>query len=342
MAMGQQTVTAARLAARLRELDCSRVVHFHCDHFEPFGTDGQGRTIQAEHVEGFLRRLHSTVPWSRPSLFFSSQRFYYERDSWLETSRTKDDQEILGVLEALHCDVHVHIHHEYWTRQLKRTPVESSILLQQLLDRLLPYMAECLPTAFNPQRWAFVHGCWGLQASDASVCNVEDELSILMQYGCIADMTFPPGRVHCAPRTCFPHSVLPAPGPKGYDAPAALPAKLSEAACTERLLIWNSATPFGAASLDTLCEPGAPPSSESVLTAWLHSSNVVGRTLYIKTHAHSMQGYHWTHEAVTPLLHPRVEQLFKLLQAASDAAGVVLEYRTATDVLNELRPETAR
>lgn len=84
-------------------------------------------------------------------------------------------------------EVEVHLHHEHDTsagvrEQLERfttTLVERHGLLSRFPDGRIAY--------------AFIHGNWALDngALDDSICGVNDELTILRETGCYADLTMP-------------------------------------------------------------------------------------------------------------------------------------------------------
>jgi hypothetical protein len=152
-----------------------------CDHFEPF-----------HHTDkaGALRRMrlwHEKLPaLSAVARDHNGQgpkhTFFYPIEQY--------DPEVLDSIAEL-CritgnEVEVHLHHENDTAEnLVRTLEKGKVDLRR--HGLLGADAD------GAVAFGFIHGNWALDDSDPSGhgCGVRDELAILKQAGCYADLTMP-------------------------------------------------------------------------------------------------------------------------------------------------------
>lgn len=305
-----------------------RVVFFHCDHFEPFQKDSEGNIISLSHIEEFLKKL-TQYPWGSPSLFFSSQAYYLAQNKFWSGSRKKEDEEIQELLKSANIDFQVHIHHEGWLNEVPSSPEINAQRLDEMLKLIIPK---------DKTEWCFIHGCWALQASDATICNISNEVKVLLDNGCIADFTFPAGRPWCNPELTVPHTVLPVNMVKGYITKFADPIPVAEAKVFEgRLLIWASNLSAQASSLDHVAMGTISP--QQAACSWINSNTIIDDTLYIKTHAHSLQDKYWQNpnSEKTPLLSSNVISAIRILENMCNAQGIGLEYGTASSVMKELK-----
>ena len=333
----------------------SRVVHFHCDHFEPCRKDTSGeytalaaiRTLNEER----LRHRHLQAL----SLFPSSQRCCYvenvspERipkmmpmgDIYFSLSSVAElEVELLTYLgHQPGIDFHVHLHHEWWTSSKctgwPASPERDAARIRDVLTEHLAYYAKY--TSIDVDNWGFVHGCWALNGSDKSICNITDEMQVLKSLGCVGDFTFPAGRSWCDPDLKQPHTVVPTVGYKAYVSPEADVRSVVRSAGAmhpDRFFIWSAATPTTDLSVETIA--GLPPNAiHRVVQSWLATSPVIDGTLYIKTHCHSLWWEHWagSQNIVPTLLSERFAQCFELLYRLP----VDTEHWTVREVLAELR-----
>lgn len=336
MALGDEAMTLAQRGVQ-------RVVLAHCDHFEPYQTDGSGSFMSVGHVRRWLELLKQ-CSWSRAiSVFFSSQSFILgdERDLGVRENpaRMASDLEIQKALVGAGVDQQIHIHHECWPHD----PEANSNRLSSLLGYLVAQRADL----HLPQYAAFVHGCWSLNASDPAICDIVDEIAVLHRHGVIADFSFPPGRRHCAPTIPAPHTVVPFSAPKGYAADGAKPRtallripSASQLAAEGRFLIWNSPTPFSRVSLDAVAHGDTAPADAVV--SWLEESPVIGGTLYIKTHAHSLWDVYWRSiaDTWTPVANPRVARAMDGLTAACAREEIPVCFADVTSILESKPMQT--
>ena len=181
-------------AEREREpVDPARPVHLYvcvADHFEPRwrrpSLDEERRRVGRwvdEYPRLARRHADSFGRWPVRTLFFPVEEYRVEHLDAL-ASRARE-----GLF-----DVEVHLHHDDDTADnLRRTLTDFARTLHEghgLLRR---------DPATGAITWAFIHGNWALDNShpDGLYCGVDDELSVLVETGCYADMTLP-----CVPSPC--------------------------------------------------------------------------------------------------------------------------------------------
>lgn len=271
-----------------------KIIHMHAEHFEPFDTDQSGERISVKHVETWIKAALE-APFT-PSIFFSSQGIPLQNKKVIS-----EEAEIIALLKDAGMDLHIHIHH----------PVDG-LGDERLLKAVLQETKDRGFVSHN-DKWAFVHGCWALQGSDRSICQIDNELSVLYQYGCRADMTFPPGRAWCRPdRVLAPYFAIPAAGPKAYDRPESDPILLSGLPPWEhegRILIWNTAISMDKMSFDILATNSIEPNS--LCETWLNTCPDIEGTIYIKTHSHPLNPVYWPNSAKTvgPVANQQIHML---------------------------------
>jgi len=162
------------------------------DHFEPsILPENPSRwadiSLQEQRLEGWCRELPRALePWRdhegvpvRHTYFFPAEQYHR------------------GLVERLaaHChagwgEVEIHLHHG-----IERPDTAASTRRQLLEFRdILANQHGCLSrwqSAGEP-RYAFVHGNWALANSCAGrFCGVDEEMQILAETGCYADLTLP-------------------------------------------------------------------------------------------------------------------------------------------------------
>lgn len=103
-------------------------------------------------------------------------------------------EETLIARLADHChsgwgEIEVHLHHGLQERD---TAANTRRVLEEFRDRLVAH--DCLSrwNGTGEARYAFIHGNWTLANSgDGSLCGVDEEMQLLAETGCYADMTLP-------------------------------------------------------------------------------------------------------------------------------------------------------
>ena len=352
-----------------------RVVYFHCDHWEPWrsvpGADAISEANRDE-VQRFVDTCSRLDFAARQTLFYKCPiNSIFDHDPYVRrgvkadprdgirfTSRTERQMDVVReamrhVVVRSEMDVQVHIHHEnvtYNTAHDDQAVIDfigspgarhyEEQRLSLLVDLALRSIEE--ETGRKLDRWFFVHGHWGLNASDPGVCHLTREIAILMDHGCLGDFTIPSGRSVVNPRLEVPYFITPVDAPKGYDRQEGEP-ELAYGNRTARergkFLIWSSVIKHRGASLDY----HAPWLQERLedLGGLAHEmvaqSYAVEGTLYIKTHAHSMHPNYYvnTDKAVFPHLHPPVQTLFGVLFDAAAAAGCKVDFLTVSELYDE-------
>ena len=355
------------LAEILRRREIRGVTWFHTDHWEPWGS-GVNDTA-SRRVESFLRQAKASPLAGNMTLFYLSGSRYRLKDR--SNPALADDGELL---EAVHrsdaeqrrvqsligelasqtkVEFQLHLHHEHlvgsdgnWSdlhRKIKALtdPEQDERRIHFLLCNDLAILRR--DTGALHERWAFVHGLWALNGSDRTVCQIDNEIEILMSHGCWGDFSFPAGRSHCDPRILEqPYTCKPFMAPKGYDDPRCEPIAVDAGAGSlraDRFLIWNSKAKHDVCSIDY--RPDQPFELEKraghIVSSWLCNCPVIDQVLYIKTHAHSMVAAYHEEGNRIPLATSGSETIFDLLRRACDGAGIELKLATVNEVIDTLR-----
>jgi len=369
---GDTDLAMIELVDVLKRRQIKTVRYFHADHFEPWSLGVNERT--ARGVER-MRSMSRASPFARKLSLFYCPYVPYALDLGLQkdpAGRASEgdavhfghrsvEQEQLA-REAIRPlamadghEMHLHVHHEFWTRNESAfdTAVSRWVNASSTADmdsrrldfgfaRFTEIIARELGTAFD--RWAFVHGNWALAASDPLICTVENELGLIMRHGGFGDFSFPAGRGYCDPALPAPFTCLPIEGKRAYDDPAADP-RLVEAGSgamrPERFFIWNSPIKAAFSSLDYYSESNRRLFKEPdrIISEWLRNSVCLDGTLFIKTHAHSMKWEYKIHEpdALIPHCHPDIVAIFERLRRVCDRAAIDFQCVTVNEVMAWLR-----
>lgn len=191
----QWLVPYLRSSARRLEVHPDRPLQVFialCDHFEPLHhTDLQGakRRVQTwcEQWPAQVNGFHDhSGRGPRHSFFYPIEKYHAELLAPLADLCARTGSE-----------VEVHLHHDNDNAQSLHAK------LQQGIDELRSH-GLLGQDAQGKTRFAFIHGNWALDNSHPSGrrCGVNDELAVLRQAGCYADMTMP-----AAPDPCQSHQV---------------------------------------------------------------------------------------------------------------------------------------
>jgi hypothetical protein len=349
-----------------------RVVYFHCDHWEPWRAMPRSDAICAENAAEVVRftDVANSIDFARKlTLFYKcTVNYVFDHDSSTsEGQKVHPDDGIrfthrperwmsvatgaLGyVARSSAMDTQVHIHHENVTYNTDHKKPEVVAYFdtararhfeEERFDLLLKLALRSIEeeTGRKLPRWFFVHGHWGLNASDPAVCHLTREIAILRANGCLGDFTVPSGRPVVNPRLEVPYFVTPTDAPKGYDLQEAGP-ELAYGNKTARergkFLIWSSVIKHRGASLDYY----APwlrkrlDDIDALAHEYIAQSYLIDGTLFIKTHAHSMHPnyYEDTRLAIFPHAYPPIQNLLSVLFEAAANAGAEVSFLTASDV----------
>ena len=364
-------MNVSELVDILKHRNIKEIKYFHTDHFEPWSSGINDQTLRG--LERFSEQTKKSRFTQKLSLFYlinlpakirkehldsgwfvdGDDAGFAERDpKWI--NRVKD---LIRPLERdLKHEMHLHIHHERWTQNsgdydpIVHAWVNENSNADKDSNRLdlglrvaRSFMVQELGRPFDS--WAFVHGNWALNASDHTICKIENEIEILAKHGCWGDFTFPAGRGHCDPVILEePYVCKPIKGIKSYDMVASEPKKISEFNndFESNFFIWNSEIKAGHSSLDYYYEGNCKlfKQAELMVEKWLSESYQLDGVLYLKTHAHSMNLQYEIHEAGHPIphLHPDVVNVFNLLEQVCEQAAVSIDIATVEEVRKSLLP----
>ena len=364
-------MTIDALADLLKERDCDTVCYFHTDHFEPWSSNIDEASARA--VERMAEMARRSLYARRLSLFYSvfiPYRHESEGAAGRGDSQIPNDGIVFSVRSARQeelarevirplvatdgHEIHLHVHHEFWTRNnshfdhpVSRWVNESSTphADHQRLDLHFQLAKEAISQEIGMpfERWAFIHGNWALNAADPSICQVSDEMAMIMRHGGYGDFSFPAGRSACDPKLERPFTCLPIDLARAYDDVRSDPRGIdtgTEVMHPERFFIWNSPIKATHSSLDyySAANRARFKDPERMVATWLRKSVCLGGKLYIKTHAHSMKSDYQLVDSGGHIPHcfPDIVAIFDCLARACDRAGVELKFHTANEVVEHL------
>lgn len=190
---GLSAATIARLLAPRPNVRPQHVFICVADHYEPMW-NRPADSVQMDRV----RRWADSYPKMAAGIEDSRGRppqhtFFYPLDEY----KPEHLQPIADLCQAGYGDIEIHLHHDNDTADGTR---------HKLLD-----FAETLHNrhgmlrrdARGRLRYAFIHGNWALDNSrpDGRWCGVNNELTVLMETGCYADMTMPSAPAACQTST---------------------------------------------------------------------------------------------------------------------------------------------
>lgn len=355
----------------LKQRGVAKVFYFHADHFEPWGSGLNEKTARA--AEHFAQQTRNSPYAAKLSLFYSTHvphRLEFGGTDLPEARRATGDSVVFyqrspqqdelatNAIRPLIADgqheMHLHVHHEWWTRNDSHldSPVShwvnahsTGALDEQRLDLFFSLATSQIAKEIGAPfpRWGFVHGNWALAGSDRRICQIQNELSMIMRHGGFGDFTFPAGRAVCDPHIETPFTCRPLDLARAYDLAEADPSPVSHDTRImqpERFFIWNSKIKADYASLDYYYPPNRDrfKNTDLMVDNWLKNSVVIGDCLFVKTHAHSMYGYYNMADpaSLIPHRYPDVVAIFERLTRACDNAGVELRFVTVNEVMDVL------
>lgn len=362
-------MSTAELAEVLRRREIKSINYFHADHFEPWSLGINNKT--ARGVER-MREMSAASPFARKMSLFYCPFVPYNIDA--ASGKASDGQRVEGdavvfgprsaeqeklardvirplVMSDQH-EMHLHVHHEFWTRNDSNFdgPVSRWVnanstaeLDERRLDLGFRVFKEVVSRDIGEcfERWAFVHGNWALAGSDPLICKIESELSMIMRHGGFGDFSFPAGRGYCDPKLQAPFTCLPLDVKRAYDDPASDPRPVGSGAFKPgRFFIWNSPIRANFSSIDYYSAPNRDlfKDPSRMVWEWLSRSVSLGSNLFIKTHAHSMK---WEYEigqpgSLIPHCYPDVVSIFEELMRVCEVAGVEFRLLTANEIMDVL------
>jgi hypothetical protein len=300
-----------------------------CDHYEPLAggvSDAVGQSRVRKWVEEYprlatdFRDADGRAP--RYGFFFPGEEY---RPEFLDG--------LAQLASAGYGEVELHLHHE------DDTPTQ----LVQSIETYLRQFAEhghISRDADGRYRYAFIHGNWCLAnaRADGRMCGVDNELPLLFETGCYADLTFP-----AAPDEAQPNRVNQIYWPVG-DLARKRAYERGRRACVgeamwDRLLMITGplAITRGRARLPIRIESGHltdhdPPSPERV-AGWVNQNiHIDGRPewLFVKVHTHGAM-----EDTAGSLLGEGGRTLHRTLtERYNDGQRWILHYVTAREMYN--------
>jgi hypothetical protein len=153
------------------------------DHYEP-AWNGADYAVEVDRVAQWVRRYPGAVEHHRDADGRPPQHtFFYPGDQY----RPEHLEQLARLCRAGYGDVEIHLHHGSDTSEGVRQKLEE---FRDVLHRDHGLLRR------DPQTgrvtYAFIHGDWALDNSRSpEYCGVNDELSILRDSGCYADLTQP-------------------------------------------------------------------------------------------------------------------------------------------------------
>ena len=174
-----------KAAALVRRAVPPRHVYFcFADHFEPYG-GGADHTLARRRVAKWVERYPSLAAGHVDSFGnHPKHTFFYPAEEY--------DADLVDQIARLCAkgmgDVEVHLHHDNDTADnFRRLLVDYASTLHERHGLLRKDPASGRPI------YAFIHGNWALDNSrpDGRMCGVDNELGVLVDTGCYADLTMP-------------------------------------------------------------------------------------------------------------------------------------------------------
>lgn len=163
------------------------------DHFEP-----DWRNASPELANERVRLWQQTYPRAMQGIEDSRGRppqhtFFYPAEVYVPQHLDS----LAAMCRAGWGDVEVHLHHDGDTDDRLRA------FLSEYVERLANVHGVLSRDEENRIRYAFVHGNWALDNSrpDGSRCGVNNEITVLLETGCYADLTMPSAPDPCQVRT---------------------------------------------------------------------------------------------------------------------------------------------
>jgi hypothetical protein len=351
-------MSSNRITEYLRRNNIKDVYYFHADHFEPASLSGK-MVVKEDDIRDFIEQTNRHNSSRKQTLFvrvpivvahknsprrdiFNIQKVENDIIYFGEAKAAKKAAKVIKeISDNTNHEFQIHIHHEHFTKSAESyfkkeaSPERDSDRLSLFIKMSLDFMKKNTSQDFN--EWFFVHGKWALNASDRRICNIEDELKILLENGCRGDFTFPAGRRNCDPATKFPFTCKPISINRAYDylhsdVKAVVPN--IEWIRKSRFFIWNSECMHPTSSLDLFSDRVFKQLStpEKFMNNLVNKSPIISSKLFIKTYSHSLDERHLNDFKYFPTTHPNVLKAFDILEAACKNSNTNLHYVTAKEV----------
>ena len=329
-----------RQRARPRHAGPTHVMFCFVDHFEPMW-QGADLTTQRARVDRWCRDYRALAERHRDADGRPPQHgFFYPEEEYLE--------EHLSKIEALCADgygeIEIHLHHDNDTEANFMASMRSFCELLHTRHGALPR-----DPVSGELRFAFIHGNWCLDNSrpDGRWCGINNEIILLRQLGCYADLTFPsaPSDTQTSTINSIYYATDDPAQPKSHDRGVAV--QVGTPASGDLLMVqgplglnwreWRKRIFPRIENADI--RKGCPPTSDRV-DHWIRTGiHVQGRPewLFVKVHTHGTQEGDMDTLLGAPVdaMHTHLEQHY------NDGLEFVLHYVTAREVYNIIKAAEA-
>lgn len=241
---------------------------------------------------------------------------------------------------AEHCqagwgEIEVHLHHGV---TVPATADDTRRELVEFRDQLAARGCLSRWNGTGPARYAFVHGNWALaNVGNGVACGVDEEMAILAETGCYADMTLPsaPAPTQIAKINALYECARPlaqrAPHRAGRDLRAGRPPQVFPLMVQGPLAarVGRSVTGWPKARIENGEMTGANPPTQERMAHWLRARiTVAGRPdwLFVKLHCHGMDPRDEAAMLGAPLQ--------QFLAAVTTDRSVAVHFVTAREMVN--------
>ena len=161
------------------------------DHFEPsFDPAAPGTYVEEGEQERRLEQWCREYPRVVDAWRDSDGRPF--RHTYFYPAEQYKKPPIDRLAEHCHAgwgEIEIHLHHGVWTPD---TAENTRTALVEFRDALVGHGCLSRLDGAGPPRYAFVHGNWALaNSAGGRCCGVDEEMQILAETGCYADLTLP-------------------------------------------------------------------------------------------------------------------------------------------------------
>ncbi len=333
-------IAEARKRRRRRSAprDVTHVMFAFVDHFEPVVKPGQDPARKKDALADWTSRYPDLAARHHDS------DGRPPRHTWTFPFETYDPQIIGQLLDLCRNDlgeVEVHIHHDGDTSESFR-----AIMLEGLGN----FARHGINTVqgLDGHRFAFVHGNWSLDNSrpDGKWCGVNNELIILRELGCFADVTLPsaPSRTQTRKINSIYYATDDPDRPKSHD--TGVDVEVGREPSGDLMIIqgpllpdWSSRKLGIMPRVDNAAVTGAYPAGPRRIDAWVRLGiGVVGRPewVFIKVHCHGANV-----EDREVLLGRQADGMFGHLETAYGSGSYRVHYVTVREMYNIIKAAEA-
>ena len=243
---------------------------------------------------------------------------------------------------AAHCaegwgEIEIHLHHGM---ERPDTAARTRAVLEEFRDRLAELGCLSRWDGGGPPRYAFVHGNWALaNSADGRNCGVDDEMRILAETGCYADLTLPsaPNPAQVAKINAVYECSLPlserAPHRKGRDLQVGRPPSIFPL-IVQGPLALRVASDRSRPVIDNAAVTSRQPATMARLRLWRSiAPRVAGRPdwIFIKLHCHGMDP-----RDESAMFGDAMRRFLADLQQHADSSGDRIHFVTAREMVNML------